>query len=366
MIKILQVAVSLTGEGIANYIYNYFSHINSEMFSIDLVINNSNVNNIYQETLEKRGIMVYKVHSYEDSIKQWLNEINELMKQKKYDIVECHVGIRSNMVCKLAKKHKIPVRIIHTHIAYEPENFIKKAIRKSVNVLYSSYVTDYFGCSKDALKWTFGRLINRTRSCVIKNAIETTKFIFNVETRQKYREILNLEDEFVVGCVGRLCFQKNQKFLIDIFNVIQKNIVHSKLLIIGDGPDRAALEAKCSKLGIANKVVFMGLRDDVCALLNSLDAFVLPSRYEGFGIVYLEAQINRLPTFGTLERVPSNVAVSNMMHYISEKKSSEDWAREIMNIAAKGRDSSNIKVDEFDIQKQISILENKYRQYIDK
>lgn len=362
MIKMLHVAVSLTGEGIANYIYNYFSHIDSEMFKIDLVINNSNVDNIYQESLEKKGINVYKIHSYEDSIKQWLDEIDEMMTRIKYDIVESHVGIRSNMVCKLAKKHNIPVRIIHTHIAYEPESFIKKAIRKSVNTLYASYVTDYFGCSEDALKWTFGRLTNTIRSNVIKNAIETEKFTYNVETRKKYRRILNLKDEFVIGCVGRLCFQKNQEFLIDIFNVVQKHIEHSKLLLVGDGPDRTMLERKCSELGITNKVVFMGLRDDVCALLNSLDAFVLPSRYEGFGIVYLEAQINRLPSFGTLERVPSNVAVSNTMHYISEKNSPEEWASEIISIAAKGRESSNIEIDEFDIQKQISVLEEKYLQ----
>lgn len=364
MIKMLHVAVSLTGEGIANYIHNYFTHIDLKTFEIDLVINDSDVNNIYLKSLENIGVNVIKICSYEKSTRIWLNQIKALMRKKQYDILEGHVGIRCNFLCKIAKDNNIPVRIIHTHIAYEPESLGKMVIRKITNLIYSKYVTDYFGCSKDALQWTFGELTKKHRSTVVKNAIDTNKFKFSEGSRNRLRKALNVENDFVVGCVGRLCFQKNQEFLIEIFDKLLKKHENSKLLLIGDGPDRDMLENKISALGIKDKICFLGLRNDVNELLNVFDAFVLPSRYEGFGIVYLEAQINMLPSFGTLERVPQNVAVSNTMHFISENQNPKYWASEIFDKARNGRELSNIIVDEFDVSKQAKILEEKYTELL--
>lgn len=360
MKRILQVAVTLNGEGIANYLYNYLTHMNLQNISIDVVINKTNNKGIYEDELKKIGINIYKVTSYEKSTKKWLKDIDDLMKNKHYDIVEGHVGIRSNLLCKLAKRNNISKRIIHTHIAYEPEKIIKKLTRIIFNNIYSKYVTNYFGCSDDSLDWTFGKLKNRKKSFIINNAIDTKKFEFNKKYRDEYRNKFNLKNSFTIGCVGRLCFQKNQLFLIEIFNEIIKLHENSTLILIGDGPDKKEIVKKVNEYNLQNKVILTGIRSDVNKFLNAFDSFVLPSRYEGFGIVYLEAELNNLSCFATKERVPKSVKISNYMHFISENKNAKIWAKKILENSESRENIISNSNKQFDIVNQAKKLENIY------
>lgn len=360
MKKILHVTVSLTGEGIANYLYNYLTHIDLNKFNVDIVINNSEKIGIYEKKLKSIGINIIKITSYEKNTKEWLKQLDEIMKSQKYDIIEGHVGIRSNFICKLAKKNNIPIRVIHTHIAYEPENIIKKLFRILCNNIYSKYVTNYFGCSKDALNWTFGHLINGKKCYIINNAISIGDFLFNETDRKKYRRFFNLENDFVIGSVGRLCFQKNQVFLLEIFKNILDISNNSKLMLVGDGPDRDLIERKIEEYKIQDNVIFTGLRNDVPKLINCFDSFVLPSRYEGFGIVYLEAQINQLNCFATEERVPKQVKISSNMHFISEKLNAKEWASIIVKESLERENINKINFREFDIKEQAKKLEKIY------
>ena len=359
MKRILHVAVTLTGEGIANYLYNYLTNLSLEKYEIDVAINYSENVGIYEDILKEKGINILKIHSYENSTKLWMKDLDSLMKEKKYDIVEAHVGVRSVFVCKLAKKNNIFSRIVHAHIAYEPENILKKIVRKTMYSVFKKNITTYFGCSKEALDWTYGKNCKRKPSYVINNAIDAEKFIYSQNNREKCRVKYDLENNFVIGCVGRLCYQKNQEFLIDIFLEIIKEKSNAKLLLIGDGPNKSMLEAKCKENNVVDKVIFAGIINNVNEMLSAMDCFVLPSRYEGFGIVYLEAQLNGLPTFATEEKVPKVACVSNNMKFISEKKSPAEWAECIIENAEK-RNKSIVHVEDFDINKQAKKLEEIY------
>ena len=362
MKRILHVAVTLTGEGIANYLYNYLTHIDLKKYKIDIVINKDSKDGIYEEELREKGINIIKVFSYEDSTKKWAKEIENIMKENKYDICEFHVGIRSNILCKLAYKNNIKTRIIHTHIAFEPEKPLKKIIRKIYNCLYFKYVTNYFGCSEDSLVWTFGSLTKKRKCYVINNAVDTKKFKYDIKIREKYRNEFGLNNCFVIGCVGRLCFQKNQLFLIEIFKELIKIKVNSKLVIIGDGPDKLQIEKKIDEYKLQEDVILTGIRSDVNCFLNAFDAFVLPSRYEGFGIVYLEAELNNLCCFGTKERVPKNVKISDNMHFISERKTAQEWAKIICDKTVDRDKHLNNNYIDFDINEQAKVLDRIYKE----
>ena len=108
------------------------------------------------------------------------------------------------------------------------------------------------------------------------------------------------------------------------------------------------------------KIIFTGLRNDVPKLINCFDSFVLPSRYEGFGIVYLEAQINQLNCFATEERVPKQVKISSNMHFISEKLNAKEWASIIVKESLERENINKINFREFDIKEQAKKLEKIY------
>lgn len=99
--------------------------------------------------------------------------------------------------------------------------------------------------------------------------------------------------------VGRLAAVKNQAMMLRAFAAVRHGWPQARLNIIGDGPERASLEALAAGLGIASCVQFMGFRDDVAEHLAQADVFLMSSHYEGISIAVLEAMRSGLPVIGT-------------------------------------------------------------------
>lgn len=114
------------------------------------------------------------------------------------------------------------------------------------------------------------------------------------------REELGLKRETkIIGCVGRLIELKGHAFLIRAFALLSHRIRDAVLLIVGDGPLLEELKSLTERLGVAERVVFMGRRDDARDMMAGMDVLVLPSRYEGSGRVLLEAMSQGTPVIGT-------------------------------------------------------------------
>jgi glycosyltransferase involved in cell wall biosynthesis len=103
----------------------------------------------------------------------------------------------------------------------------------------------------------------------------------------------------VVGTVGRLADQKSLHVLLEATPRLLADDPGTRVLIVGDGPLRPALERQARRLGVDGAVVFAGYQTDVVPAYAAMDVFVLPSRYEGFGIVFLEAMALGVPVVGT-------------------------------------------------------------------
>jgi glycosyltransferase involved in cell wall biosynthesis len=103
----------------------------------------------------------------------------------------------------------------------------------------------------------------------------------------------------VVGTVGRLADQKALHVLLDAVPRLLAQDPGIRVLVVGDGPLRPALERRARRLGVGDAVVFTGHQADVVPAYAAMDVFVLPSRYEGFGIVFLEAMAMGVPVVGT-------------------------------------------------------------------
>lgn len=103
----------------------------------------------------------------------------------------------------------------------------------------------------------------------------------------------------VVGTIGRLVPQKAIHVLLDATPALLQDDPATRVLVVGDGPLRGALEAQAHELGIAHAVEFAGYQEDVVSAYAAMDVFVLPSRDEGFGLVFLEAMAMGVPVIGT-------------------------------------------------------------------
>ena len=134
------------------------------------------------------------------------------------------------------------------------------------------------------------------------------------------------------------------------------------LLFIGEGELRKEIENYVSDTGLSfEQVVLLGNRNDIPELLSASDVFLLPSRFEGLGIVYMEAQASGMPVFAS-DQVPDETFVTNLIHKINLTDSTEQWAMKIMEHRHDDRKEvrEEIKKKKYDIHAAAMMLQKKY------
>lgn len=227
-----------------------------------------------------------------------LNPVLELLKKSNYDVVHIHSGsIMALAVLSLAAKlAKVPKILVHSHATGDKENlkhFISKAICTPILCFCA---TDYLACSKSAAEWKFSKKIVKNKVQIIKNGIDLSKFKLDDEARTTYRANLGYTDnERVIGHVGRFSQEKNHHFIIDLFSELVKQSNDYRLLLLGDGELKNKIEDYARKKNVYDLITFTGNVSNVRDYLQAMDLFILPSEYEGLGIVGIEAQATGLP-----------------------------------------------------------------------
>lgn len=164
---------------------------------------------------------------------------------------------------------------------------------------------------------------------MIYNAIDTAKFAFNDETRKRIREELNIADQNVYGSAGRIAYQKNPLFLMEIFREIKNKDNKAAFLVCGDGDLIEETKEKANEYGL--DIIFTGSVPNVQDYYQAMDVFILPSRFEGLGIVLIEAQCSGLPCVASDEVIPKDVEITDLVSFISLNGGTEKWAEEAIS-----------------------------------
>jgi glycosyltransferase involved in cell wall biosynthesis len=145
-----------------------------------------------------------------------------------------------------------------------------------------------------------GRGLSRgINEVVIPNGIAPPPVPGPAERAAARAELLLPADDFVIGIVARLSPQKAHEVLLSAFARVRKELPNARLVVVGDGDRREALETLAAELGIAEHTIFTGIRNDVAALLPGFDVACLSSVHEGVPIVVIEAMAAALPVVTT-------------------------------------------------------------------
>ena len=201
-------------------------------------------------------------------------------------------------------------------------------------------------------------MFNIDNVAVIRNAIDFNRFL-NIDISKKDIRRKNSipEDAYVIGQISRFSFQKNPEFTVRLFNEVQKKNENSYLLLIGRGEMEKQLRNLIKELGLENKCQILVSRDDIPELLKAMDVFILPSRFEGFGIVLVEAQVSGLPCVVS-DQVPKQVYLSKEVNVLDLNDPIEKWADTVLN--PKGNIDSYGNIEDYDMEKEIKNLEKLY------
>ena len=327
-IRVAHVMGKMMSGGVESIIMNYYRHIDKDKVQFDFIVDEDSTV-IPIDEIEKLGGKVIMVPPYQ-KLHKYMIKLAKVFKENEYQIVHSNINALSVFPMMAAKIAGVKIRIAHNHSTSNNKE-IKITLVKNVLKPFSKiFPNKYFACSELAGKWLFGEdFYNEGRVKLIKNAIDISKFIYNEDKRTCIRKEMELEDKFVIGHVGRFMFQKNHDFLIEIFNEVNKIDNNVYLLLIGEGELENSIYEKVEKLGLTSKVKFLGIRDDVNDIMQAMDVFVFPSRYEGLGMVAVEAQAAGLKTIVS-DEIPIEAKVTELLEYCNLEQTPKEWAIKIL------------------------------------
>lgn len=345
-IRVLHVVTYMGCGGLETMIMNYYRNIDRSKVQFDFLTHRYERWD-YDEEIEKLGGKIYHLPRLNPFSPKYLKDLDDFFREyKEYKIVHCHQDCLSGIVLKYAKKNGVPFAIAHSHSSNQNKDLklLVKLIEKKTIPKYADYL---FACGKEAGEWMF----NTTEYTILNNAIDTKRYIYNEEKSLEMKENLGIEDKFVIGHVGRFRQEKNHSFIIDIFKEVCAKEPNSTLLLVGDGPLEDEIKKKVYDSGLLGKVKFLGARDNVNDLMQSMDVFILPSLYEGIPLTMIESQASGLNCIIS-DKVPKECIVTENVKSISKKADSEYWANEIIKCKNKIRKNlyNEIQDAKFDIK----------------
>lgn len=362
VIRIAQIMGKMENGGVEAVVMNYWRNIDKSRFRFDFIVDNDS--SIPQkEEIEALGGRVITVPPYQKA-NAYISALTRILKENNYKIVHSHMNTLSVFSLLAARRAGVPVRIAHNHSTAGKGEHKKNVLKYMLRPFARVNATHCAACSEYAGDWLFGKgSVARGEVTVFNNAIDLNRFRFNPETRDRVRKALGLENAFVVGHVGRFCFQKNHEFLVDIFEKIHNQRAEARLLLIGEGSLVDSVREKIAAKKLSESTIFLGNRCDVNELYSAMDVFVLPSRYEGLPVVGVEAQAAGLPCVLS-DAVTRETIMQSTTKMVALHEGAEKWCSEILATEGVRNVNAPDSMEKFDITKIVARLEKYYEKLL--
>jgi N-acetyl-alpha-D-glucosaminyl L-malate synthase BshA len=300
------------------------------------------------------------------------SKLVDMVKLYKIDVLHVHYAIPHAYAGYMAKQmladegiHIPMVTTLHgtdiTLVGNHP--FYKPAVSFSINK--SDVVTSV----SQSLKDDTYRLFDITNDIVvIPNFIELFKEN-SQENNPCQRALMATENEKIVTHISNFRKVKRIKDVVKIFNEIQKE-VPSKLMMVGEGPEKEQAENLCQQLGIQHKVIFFGNSNEIDKILRFSDLFLLPSETESFGLAALEAMACGVPVISSNSGGLPEVNKDGYSGYLSDVGNVKKMSRDAILLLTNEELLKQFKVNAFetaklfDIQQIMPLYEQIYYQAI--
>lgn len=312
--------------GITSYAMNYYRELRND-FLIDFIIHDSLENSqkyeYYNEIMNSRSKIYFLGQASLKNVLKLKPKIRKIYEENKYDAIHCHLTNLCYFYLKEAKRFKISIRIVHSHAT----QYAEKKFRKFRNYILVKqglkYATHYCSCSKSAGRFLF----KKNKFTVIKNGVDSSKFYVDSELRKSMRKQYNCENKIILGHIGRFSEQKNHKFIIDVFDFCYSSNKNLELFLVGDGPLYDSIVEYAKTKASFQAIKFLGLQTRINELLNMFDLFILPSLFEGFPVVTVEAQFVGVPIIQSTNITEECIINPNV---IALDLNIDEWAQEIL------------------------------------
>ncbi|MCM1326105.1 MAG: glycosyltransferase [Bacteroidales bacterium] len=332
--------------GLTTVMMNYYRAMDKSRMQIDFAACNAAPASLTDELLQN-GSRYMQLSSRKKHTVQYVRDLCRILKQERYDVVHIH-GNSATMLIELLPAWFLGVkkRIAHVHTTKSDYRLANAVIKAPMNLLANVRLA----VSKEAGHYLYG---NR-KFQVLRNAIDTSKYQFNKDSRLRCRKEWEISDsDYVVGTVGKMYEPKNQLFLVEAFSKVLDRLPDAKLMLVGDGVLRQKIEDKIKELGITDSCILTGMKENATDFLSAMDCFVFPSFYEGFGLALLEAQASGLYAICS-ENISEEVMATDLC-VVKLLDNQDEWVEQICSFQEQISSSGRVERSEAAVRQ----IENK-------
>ena len=324
--RILQVVTIMNRGGIETMIMNHYRTIDRSKYQFDFLVHRRERGD-YDDEIEQLGGKIYRAFPIRPwKYPQYFNWLNKFFTSHcKYIAVHAHIQENSGLVFRIARKYRINNLVSTSHTAGYGIDY-KYPFRLYAKYYLNKYCTHKMACGKMAGEHLYGKNVNFN---LLHNAIDVSKFKYNISIRNRIRQELNIENKFVIGNVARFHKGKNHTFVIDIFKEINNIDKNCCLVLVGDGEELEAIKYKVNSLNLNNNVKFLGVKNNVDEILQAFDVLLFPSLFEGIPVSIIEAQASGLPCILS-DTIDPETAITKNVEYHSLNAPMSEWTNAIL------------------------------------
>lgn len=325
--KVLQILPDFGYGGIESFILSYYKYIDKNEILFDFMCFGKKYD--FHEKIQSRGSHIYYMQSLSEvNVMKYCFNIYKVIKNGGYTVIHSNMNYLNGIILIIARICKIKIRISHAHST----NFLNKKVKYFLPMLRKLIVINsnkLLACSEEAGKF----LYKDDKFSILPNAIELKEFKKRElqNDLSKLSESLNIpKNSTVLGNVARFSPEKNHIFFVNLVKQLIKKDPNIVLVLVGDGPLKSEIEEVFIQENLMNYVRFTGLRNDVPILMHLFDIFLLPSIFEGLGIVAIEAQAAGTPCILS-DTITTEVDMHLGIVEFSALNNVDDWVNAILN-----------------------------------
>ncbi len=287
-IRVLQVIPALTLGGISSVVMNWYRHLDSSKYQFDFVSFNDGP---LRDEITALGGEIYILPTIKQRPFHHLRAVNKILaSQPCYDVVHVHNSFKNGILLWLAKRKGIPVRVCHSHTS-GVENKLLLPFMGLFKAIVTRASNVHLACGENAGDF----LYDQQPFTVINNAISVQRYLTNTNNTDEIKQRFQLPtDKKLILHVGRFSIVKNHQFLMRL--ALEESLdatVH--FVCVGEGPLKSDFAEQIQRENLQSRFTLLPATPEIPALLQSADAFIMPSLFEGISVALLEAQAAALP-----------------------------------------------------------------------
>lgn len=367
-IRVLHIVGRMDRGGIETMIMNLYRNIDRTKVQFDFLAHYGR-EAVYNDEIRALGGHIYEMpalkdetHVYYWRLFAYTAALNKFFKEhQEYKIIHCHMTNTAAIYMPIAKKYGVTCCISHSHSSRGKAGLLGVVTNILQKPIYKN-ATDWFACSKVAAEWFYpANAVKAGKVKIVANAVDGKRFRFSEEKRAETKKQLGLDNQLVIGCVGRLRKEKNQIFLVDVMCEVLKKCPDAVLVCAGDGPCEEEIRNRAAELGIQDKVMLLGMRTDIPDVMQAMDVLAMPSLFEGLPVTGIEAQASGLSILASTG-VTDEMNAIDMVEYLPLTAPKSEWAEKLIKLAQKPRRDTfqEIKAAGYDINTTAPWVQNFY------